>query len=181
MHPLTFHNTSIDGPDVIIAVKTVRDLAGVFLNDDARAAFDPAVVAYRVQMHQPVPDDTPAGLYFGISHLHPGTVDDEFFMTRGHFHALPDRAEYYWGLAGSGLLLLMTRDRAFRVEPVRPGSLHYIPGHTAHRLINTADAILSVGACWPSDAGHDYDTIASNGFSARVFNRHGRVSIEPRP
>ncbi len=49
-----------------------------------------------------------------------------------------------------------------------PGSLHYIPGHTAHRVVNTGDQILKFGACWPSDAGHNYETITSQGFSARV-------------
>ena len=31
-----------------------------------------------------------------------------------------------------------------------PGSVHYIPGNTAHRLINTGEEILSVSTCWQS-------------------------------
>jgi glucose-6-phosphate isomerase, archaeal len=175
----TFLADQLTGPGVVANRKRVTDLSGVFANDIARAAFDPQAIAYEVQMHQPVPEGTEAGLFFGISHLNPGTVGGEFFMTRGHFHAKSDRCEYYWGIAGTGLLLLMSRDRAFWTQVVKPGSLHFIPGHTAHRLINTGPTRLSVGACWPSDAGHDYDAIAREGFSARVFDRNGNVSIEP--
>jgi glucose-6-phosphate isomerase, archaeal len=174
----TFSGPSLTGPHVVTSRKKVVDLQGVFLNDVARAAFAPEAIAYEVQMHAAVPDNTEGGLFFGISHLNPGTVDNEFFMTRGHYHSKSDRGEYYWGIEGFGLLLLMTRDRAYRTEEVRPGSLHYIPGHTAHRLINTGPVRLSVGACWPSDAGHDYDSIARDGFSARVFSRNGQVVIE---
>lgn len=94
-------------------------------------------------------------------------------MTRGHFHEKREAAEYYWGISGNGLLLLMDEDRSHRVEAVSPGSLHYIPGWTAHRVVNTGDEPLRFGACWPADAGHDYDTIARDGFSARIFCRDG--------
>ena len=56
-----------------------------------------------------------------------------------------------------------------RWEKVFPGSVHYIPGNVAHRLANTGTETLRVGACWPSDAGHDYATIAANGFTKRLF------------
>ena len=49
-----------------------------------------------------------------------------------------------------------------------PGSLHYIPGITAHRIVNTGNRILSFGACWPTDAGYNYDVIIKKGFSKRV-------------
>ena len=49
------------------------------------------------------------------------------------------------------------------------GSVHYIPGNVAHRLANTGTEVLRVGACWPSDAAHDYATIAASGFMKRLF------------
>ena len=55
-----------------------------------------------------------------------------------------------------------------------PGSLHYIPGNVGHRLINVSDSILSVGACWPSDAGHDYRSIVERGFPVRVKKADGK-------
>ncbi len=71
----------------------------------------------------------------------------------------------------------MSRDRRVRTEKMHPGSLHYIPAHTAHRVANTGSALLSFGACWPSDAGHDYEEIARNGFAARLVNRDGKPRL----
>lgn len=62
----------------------------------------------------------------------------------------------------------MDKDRITRAEIMKPGTLHYIPGYTAHRVVNTGNSILRFGACWPSDAGHNYATIGSEGFSKRV-------------
>ena len=175
---LRFAGPTLSGDSTLTSKKLVKDLAGVFADDSARARAGEAI-AYRVQMHQSVPDNTPGGLFFGISEIEPGTVGDEYIMTRGHYHAQSDRAEYYWGIEGTGLLVLMTRDRKARVEIVEPGSLHYIPGHTAHRLVNTGNQTLRVGACWPSDAGHDYESIARDGFSVRVFKRDGKPVVVP--
>lgn len=164
--------------EITESVKTLAGLAGVFANETARAALDPTRVAYRVQMHAAVPEGTPGGLFFGTSLVQPGQVDGEYFMTRGHFHAVRDRAEYYWCYAGSGLLLFMDEHRKWWSETLTPGSVHYIGGHVAHRLVNTGTEVLAVGACWPSDAGHDYSTIAHQGFSVRVF--HGSQGPEFR-
>ncbi len=173
-----FADGELTGSGVTLGQKKVVDLAGVFHDDAARAAFSPDAIAYMVQAHFPVAEGTEAGLFFGISILEPGTVADEYLMTRGHFHAKSDRAEYYWGISGTGLLILMDRDRKARVQIVQPGSLHFIPGDTAHRLVNTGETQLRVGACWPSDAGHDYAAIELLGFSVRVFRRNGKPVIE---
>jgi glucose-6-phosphate isomerase len=98
-------------------------------------------------------------------------------MTKGHFHARRDTAEYYWGITGHGILLFMDEKRNVWAEEMLPGSLHYIPGNIAHRLINSGDSELTVGACWPSDAGHDYAAIVNAGFSARILEKNGRPEI----
>ena len=72
-----------------------------------------------------------------------------------------------------GALILMDESGKCWFEPMQPGSLHYIPGYIAHRLANTGDTPLRVGACWPSDAGHDYASIAEHGFTARLMNVGG--------
>jgi glucose-6-phosphate isomerase len=64
-------------------------------------------------------------------------VGNEYFMTRGHFHARREQGEVYFGLRGSGLLLLQDEQGQARFEQVFAGSVHIIPGFTAHRLINT--------------------------------------------
>lgn len=157
------------GPEVRRKETTFGSLSGVFADAAAHACLPIDRVAYRVAWHQAVADGTPGGLFFGWTELLPGVVGSEYAMTRGHFHARRDTAEYYWGLSGQGLLLLMAEDRSLRWETMAPGSLHHVPGCTAHRVVNTGDESLRFGACWPSDAGHDYASIAEEGFSARVL------------
>jgi len=60
-----------------------------------------------------------------------------------------------------------------------PGSTHLIPAYTAHRTVNIGDDELSFGACWPSDAGHNYGSIEGAGFSARVFRVDGVPKLVP--
>lgn len=104
-------------------------------------------------------------------------MGDEYFMTKGHFHQQEDRSEYYWGLEGEGMLILMDRERNTWAERMMPGSLHYIPGGVAHRVANTGNSVLSFAACWPSDAGHNYEEIANKGFSARLVEVNGTPKL----
>ena len=77
------------------------------------------------------------------------------------------------------MLILMDRNNNTWAEEVYPGRLHYIGGETAHRLANTGDDNLVVGACWPSDAGYDYEEIEKNGFSARLLEVNGKPLLIP--
>ncbi len=169
VHPAaTFSNGQLSGPAVIHNIKILSGLKGIFKDTHAFEAMDGKQVVYEVEAYMPVAEGTPGGLFFGVSTIFPGKVGNEYFMTRGHFHSISDRAEFYWGLQGKGMLILMDRDRNTWTEEICPGSLHYISAHIAHRLANTGDEKLVVGACWPSDAGHDYEEIRVNGFSARL-------------
>lgn len=169
----------LHGATVVEDRRTLGELKGVFADESAWSEMDPATLAYGVRCYFPVPDGTEGGLFFGCTFLEPGTVGDEYFMTKGHFHAKRDTGEFYWGIQGEGVLLLMNEDRTLRAERVRPGSLHYVPGRVAHRVVNVGDVTLSFGACWPSDAGHDYETIRQEGFSARVLRGpDGPVVVE---
>lgn len=159
----------LQGAAVVEDRRTIGELQGVFANEKARSELDPEALAYSVRCYFPVPEGTEGGLFFGCTYLQPGLVGDEYFMTKGHFHAKRDTAEFYWGIEGEGILLLMNEDRTIRAERVRPGSLHYIPGRVAHRMVNVGDTVFTFGACWPSDAGHDYQSIREEGFSARVM------------
>jgi len=64
----------------------------------------------------------------------------------------------------------MDENRETRMEPMSAGSLHFIPPHTAHRVVNIGNVPLRFVACWPSDAGHDYESIRKHGFGARLMN-----------
>jgi glucose-6-phosphate isomerase len=165
------------GVPVINQTRKLRDLTGIFQDKIAFDKMNAEKLAYTVQAWLPVTEGTPGGLFFGVSTIMPGKVGNEYFMTKGHFHAQSSRAELYWGIHGSGMLILMDRDRNTWAEEVYPGSLHYIGGDIAHRLANTCNESLIVGACWPSDAGHDYEEIAVNGISARLLEVEGMPKL----
>lgn len=177
--PQTIQHESglLRGGRILSSQKTLEDLKGLFDDEGAYAGLDPDTVVYSVQAHMPVDEGTPGGLFFGNTTVESGNVGSEYFMTRGHFHTNADRAEYYWGIKGEGLLILMDVDRKTWGERVFPGSLHYIPGNIAHRLANTGPVPLIVGACWNSDAGHNYEEIDRNGFSARLLDVKGKPKL----
>jgi len=175
---LMFLGDQLEGKEVVHADRYIGDLGGVFANDEARKNMDQKQLAYEVDCHFPVADGTEGGLFFGITKLYPGKVGDEYFMTKGHFHTKSDRAEYYWGIKGEGMLILMDREGKIWAEKMIPGSLHYIPSHIAHRVANIGSELLSFGACWPSDAGHDYETILEKGFSARLLDVDGSPQLK---
>lgn len=60
---------------------------------------------------------------------------------------------------------------------MKPGSVHYIPGKVAHRVVNTGDEPLVFLASWPSDAGHDYASIRTSGFGKRMVLRKGEPCL----
>jgi glucose-6-phosphate isomerase len=167
------------GRDVRIerASKTVGQMDHVFLNGHAWSRLDAEKVVYAVEYWKPVAEGTEGGLYWGNSTVFPGMVGDEYFMTRGHFHARRDRAEYYATVSGTGMLVLMDEQRCASVQEMSAGTTHYIPGRVAHRVVNTGDVPLTFFACWASDAGYDYKTIDEQGFSVRVVCRSGRPEV----
>ena len=117
---------------------------------------------------------------WGVTVLQPGKVGDEYFMTHGHFHADRTRAEYYATVAGKGILLRMDDQRKTWGEEMSPGSLHYLNGQHAHRVVNVSDEPLVFWACWGSDAGYDYGTIRDCGFGSRVVEKGGQPVIVQR-
>jgi glucose-6-phosphate isomerase len=162
---LIFKDQKLVGDNIDKITRKLRDLGDIFNDKTAYTAMDGETVVYKVESWFPVEKNTEGGLFYGITYLYPGKVGEEYFMTKGHFHSIRNRAEYYCTLEGEGVLLLMDEEGNTRAEKMIPGSIHYIPGNTAHRTANVGDTILSFSAFWPSDAGHDYAIISENGFS----------------
>ncbi|MBA7521964.1 Glucose-6-phosphate isomerase [subsurface metagenome] len=156
MPEILFSGDRLKGNKVQQSTRLLKDLNTIFKNDEAFKIMNPDLPVYEVDCYFPVKENKAGGLFFGVTRIFPGKVDNEYFMTKGHFHSNSDTAEFYWGIEGEGLLLFMNKDRETWIEKMTNGSLHYIPGNTAHRVINTGELKLSFGACWPSDAGHDY-------------------------
>ena len=174
---LILDSGNLSGENINYVERKLKDIKQIFNNSSTADQMDPENIVYRVESHQIVEEGKPGGLFFGISYLKPGKVGDEYFMTKGHFHSKRDTAEYYWGISGHGVLLLMDETGECSAEYIRKGSLHYIPGRIAHRLVNTGEEELIVGACWPSDAGHDYGSISAHGFTYRVLERKGKPEL----
>ncbi len=170
-------NGEISGPLIQETFRTVGDMEGYYRDEHARQKLDPEKVVYRVQAFLPHKEGEEGGLFFGNTFIEPGLVGDEYFMTKGHFHRNRNRSEYYVTVAGSGALILMDESRKTVFEPMQPGSVHYIPFNVAHRVANIGDTVLSFLACWPSDAGHDYGTIATRGFGARLRKLNGVATL----
>lgn len=152
----------------------IADLTGVFADESARLRLPGEQAVYDVEMLNT--SSAEGELYTGVTHLYPGCVGGEYFMTRGHFHARREQGEVYFGLRGEGLLLLQDEQGDARFEKVFAGSVHIIPGFTAHRLINTGAEVLSALAVWPAAAGHDYAALA-NGFRRRVFAHNQNIAV----
>lgn len=172
-----YSNGNISGKDVINPIKKLKDVSTIFEDTNAFSKLNGEEIIYEVQAILPVKEGLEGGLFYGKTIIHPGKVGDEYYMTKGHFHQKTDRAEFYWGIEGEGMLLLMDEDRNCWAEKMFPGSLHYIDGYIAHRTVNTGDTNLSFGACWPSDAGHNYQEIMDNGFSARLKEVEGEPQL----
>jgi len=165
------------GEPVRESAKTLGELKGIFLDEAARARMDAGTEVYRVRWWKPVEQGEEGGLFWGVTILQPGKVGEEYFMTHGHVHANRTRAEYYATVSGTGLLVRMDEQRKSWAEEMRPGGLHYIRGHHAHRVVNVGNEPLIFWACWGSDAGYDYATIRESGFGVRVVERGGRPAI----
>ena len=164
---------ALDVPGIRASEKILGELSAIFRDQQASRKMDPNTVVYRVWWWEPVPVGTEGGLLWGLTEIQPGCVGDEYYMTHGHRHAIANRAEFYGTTVGTGMLVMRDESGRSWAEPMKPGSLHYIPGGAAHRVVNTGDAPLRFVACWPSDAGYDYDLAGSKGFGARVVKRDG--------
>lgn len=121
-------------------------------------------------------------LLCGLSIVHPGKVGDEFFMTRGHFHAVLDTAEIYYCTKGQGMMVMETPEGDWAVEELHPGRVLYVPPRWAHRSVNTSSREdLVTFFVYPANAGHDYGTIEQQGFLKIVVEQEGRPTVIDNP
>ncbi|MFA9429643.1 glucose-6-phosphate isomerase family protein [Egicoccus sp. AB-alg2] len=163
-------------PERDLAERRLADMKGYYLDGDGMEDR----LIYRVSAI-PVPA-TNDEIASSTTVIEPGTVGREYHMTKGHFHATWTRSEIYVGLAGEGLLLLAREDGEHREEPLRPGSINYIPGGWAHRSVNVGDEPLVFLATYIGDAGYDYKTIEEQGFPQIVVRGDdGRPEVVANP
>jgi glucose-6-phosphate isomerase len=171
---------ALDTPDHVYE-RRLSDMADMY--EDAAAATaavesgDP--VLYRVY-EKKVPE-TAGELQWCMSVLLPGKVGREYYMTKGHFHAVRETAEIYFCVRGRGYMLMETEDGRTELAEMRPDAAVYVPGGWAHRSINTGEEPLISFCVYPGHAGHDYGSIETRGFLKRVVEMDGRPEVIDNP
>lgn len=159
----------------------LSDLRGYFTDEQAWetaiAAGDPVI--YTVAGVEPATGD--GQLHYGLGKLMPGRIGREYYLTKGHFHTFRAAAEIYVGLEGEGLMVLEEEGSGItKTVPLRKNSIVYVPGHTAHRTVNTGDIPLSYLGIYDAKAGHDYGVIAERNFLQIVVEEDGRPVLVDR-
>jgi glucose-6-phosphate isomerase len=157
-------------------------LSGQFYDQEAyeKMLLAEDVLLYEVyEIHRP---RNSGELLHGISIVHPGKVGDEFFMTKGHFHARKQTAEVYLCMKGEGFMVMENPEGEWGVEPLAPGKVLYVPPCWAHRSVCTSrQEDLVTFFVYPGDAGHDYGTIEKQGFRKLVVETAQGISIIDNP
>jgi glucose-6-phosphate isomerase len=166
----------------LVHKRYLTDLKGLFHDAAAEAALLASnPLLYEVHEASPdVPMDE-GQLRYSTTVIYPGKVGDEYFFTKGHYHAKGDRAEVYIGLVGEGLLIMQTPAGEVQTQPMTPGVAALVPPYWGHRTINIGTANFAFLAVYPADAGYDYGSIAEKGFASLVVERAGQMAIVPNP
>lgn len=162
-------------------VRRLSSMAGYYQAGDAFSA----LLAVDDPIHYEVFGmDRPAvvgELISGITHLYAGKVGQEYFMTKGHYHAVLETGEIYYALQGQGMMVMETPEGAWRVEPFASGQVVYVPPRWAHRTVNTGSEVLRFFWVCPAHAGHNYGAIAERGFRKLVVEVAGKPTILDNP
>ena len=117
----------------------------------------------------------------GVSRIKSGTIGDEYYMTKGHFHERDDQPEVYICTKGTGFLLMETADGDFQAHEFNPGVVSHIPGHWSHRVVNTGTEDLSYIGVYSLSAGHVYEQVLERGFAQIIVDRDGKPVFLPNP
>jgi glucose-6-phosphate isomerase len=162
--------------------RRLSSMKGMFYDQEAYAGQlkkEDALVYEFFDMGVP---DSEKEIAYGTSITYPGTVGEEFFMTKGHFHAVLDTAEVYYCLRGHGFMLMENKAGDWEAQELIPGMAVYVPAGYAHRSINASlSEPLVTFFAFPGNAGHDYGTIESKGFRKLAVLRNGRPAIIDNP
>lgn len=168
-------------PGSTILERHLSDLQGYFADEVAYTAAlrQGNPLLYRVTTVEPARGE--GALNHCISLIMPGQIGQEYYMTKGHYHAWRPAAEYYIGLQGTGLVLLEDeRTGQAWANPLMPNGVVYIPGYTAHRTVNTSAEPLLFLCVYAANAGHDYGAIQIRNFQQVVVAMNGEPTVLER-
>lgn len=151
--------------------KKLADLAELYADSDAFAAASAGDAGSRIvyEVTEYRPSEAAGDLIFGVTRMEPGTIGEEYFMTRGHIHARANRPEIYYGQKGHGLMLMESPQGEVRIVEIGPQTVCYVPPFWIHRSVNTGTEEFVMVFSYPADSGQDYDIIArSGGMRSRI-------------
>lgn len=169
-------------PDAkIVTTRRLSDMRGLYADPAAEAALaaeNPLI--YEVFYGWQAPE-LEGQLGYCTTIIRPGKVGDEYFMTKGHYHAKGSAAEVYYGLSGEGVLILQTREGKVETQRMVAGTVAYVPPYWGHRTMNVGRENFVFLSVFPADAGYDYGTIEREGFAQIVVEREGKPTLIPNP
>ena len=171
---INFVKGDLESEQLSTYYKTVKETAAFYAAKTEALASEEMAYYVTSDAHSG-PEENVEALNWGITCMYPITVAGECCMTRGHFHSDREYPEYYLCLTGEGYLLCWDGVNEAFAFHMTPGSLQYIDGRWAHRLINTGEVMFKVAACWASKAGNDHETIEQSGFPVRCYKKDGTI------
>jgi glucose-6-phosphate isomerase, archaeal len=145
-------------------LKRFSDLRGLYADSaafEAASSEHPDRIVYEVTEFRP--SERAGDMIFGVTRMVPGRIGNEFFLTRGHIHARPDRPEIYFGQRGTGVMQMESPSGETRVIKIEPQSICYVPPYWIHRSVNIGDDELVMMFGYPADSGQDYSIIEKSG------------------
>lgn len=183
--PFTF---TLPTPDLIPSQydnhiqRRLSALKGQFLDETAYAQMLSQADTLLYEVYEIKRPQNAGELLTGISIVHPGKVGREFFMTKGHFHAVLDTAEVYLCMKGEGLMVMENPEGEWAVESLAPGQVLHVPPRWAHRSVCTSrQEDLVTFFIYPGHAGHNYGAIEQQGFRKLVMDGPGGIEIVDNP
>ncbi|MEQ8675302.1 MAG: glucose-6-phosphate isomerase family protein [Aggregatilineales bacterium] len=178
---LKFDPSAPEVENADVTIRRLSDLNGAFADQSRFDAMltenDP--VLYRVSSWEVADGD--GDLVCGFGTLYPGKVGDEYFLTKGHYHEWREAAEIYIGLSGEGFMLLEHESSGeSRMVSLLPNQIVYVPGHTAHRTVNTGNKPLTYIGIYSPRAGHDYGALVEKNFRQVIVEKDGKPALLDR-
>jgi glucose-6-phosphate isomerase len=160
--------------------RRLSDLQGYFTDEEAYERLLPDnPLLYRVSSWEVAHGEGDLVCGFGV--LQPGKVGNEYFFTKGHYHQWQEAAEIYIGLSGEGYMLLEEeKSKKSKLLPLGQNQIVYVPGHTAHRTINTGTVPLTYIGIYSVRAGHDYGPLTENNFQKVLVEKNGQPTLLDR-
>ncbi|MCR4426444.1 MAG: glucose-6-phosphate isomerase [Firmicutes bacterium] len=157
--------------------RRLSQMKGVFADEKAYLACLEKEDSLVYEVYTSTPPEREGDLIYCTSVIYPGKVGDEFYMTKGHYHAKRGTSEVYLCVGGRGMLVLENPHGDSTVLDMYPGSMSYIPPFWAHRTVNTGSGPFIFIGVYPADAGHDYGTIEACGMMKLVLQRGGQTVV----